>query len=174
MSTRKSFFKPMLRTSSIFRARFLSLLLALTVLTARAEDWPQFRGPTGPGHSSERGLPYEWSESQNVKWKIAVPGLGWSSPVVAEGRVWLTTAVRERNAASLRAIAFDVETGREAVNAEVFRLSNAILLNPKNSHASPTPIIEGERVYVHFGANGTAALSTSGNIIWKTRLPYES
>jgi len=86
----------------------------------------------------------------------------------------LTTAVRERNAASLRAIAFDVETGREVVNAEVFRMSNATLLNPKNSHASPTPIVEGDRVYVHFGADGTAALSTSGNIVWKTRLPYES
>jgi len=86
----------------------------------------------------------------------------------------LTTAVRERNAASLRAIAFDVDSGGEVVNAEVFRMSNATLLNPKNSHASPTPIVEADRVYVHFGAVGTAALSTSGNIIWKTRLPYES
>ena len=165
----------MLRKSSIFSACLLSLLLALTASAARAEDWPQFRGPAGQGHSTESGLPLEWSESRNVKWKTPVPGLGWSSPVVAEGRVWLTAAVRERNAAaSLRAIAFDVETGREVVNAEVFRMSNAILLNPKNSHASPTPILEGDRVYVHFGAGGTAALTTKGDIIWKTRLPYES
>ena len=164
----------MLRKSSIFSARFLSLLIVLAASAARAEDWPQFRGPAGQGHSTESGLPLEWSESRNVKWKTPVPGLGWSSPVVADGRVWLTAAVRERNAASLRAIAFDVETGREVVNAEVFRMSNAIRLNPKNSHASPTPIVEGDRVYVHFGAEGTAALTTSGDIIWKTRLRYES
>jgi outer membrane protein assembly factor BamB len=163
------------RSQSAATVRIIvSLLLALTASAARAEDWPQFRGPTGQGHSTESGLPLEWSESRNVKWKTPVPGLGWSSPVVAQGRVWLTAAVRERNGASLRAIAFEVETGREVVNAEVFRMSNAILLNPKNSHASPTPIVEGDRVYVHFGAEGTAALTTSGDIIWKTRLPYES
>ena len=74
---------------------------------------------------------------------------------------------------SLRALAFDVETGRELVNVEVFRQRPAAI-NPKNSRASPTPIVEGDRVYVHFGADGTAALSTTGEIIWKTRLPYES
>src|SRR5262245_47868862 len=171
---RKSSFKRMLRKSSTFSARFLPLLLALTALAARAEDWPQFRGPTGQGHSSESNLPLEWSESRNVKWKTPVPGLGWSSPVVAGGRVWLTAAVRERNATSLRLIAYDVETGREVVNGEVFRIANAVLLNPKNSLASPTAIVEGDRVYVHFGADGTAALTTSGDVIWRTRLPYES
>jgi len=77
----------MLKRSSIFNVRFLSMVLALSALTVRAEDWPQFRGPTGQGHSTERGLPSEWSESRNVKWKTPVPGMGWSSPVVAEGRV---------------------------------------------------------------------------------------
>ena len=119
-------------------------------------------------------LPLEWSETRNVIWKTPVPGRGWSSPVVAGGRVWLTTAVNGQAAASLRALAFDVETGREVVNVEVFRLRSADLLNPKNSHASPTPIVDGDRVYVHFGADGTAALTTSGEIVWKTRLPYES
>jgi len=86
----------------------------------------------------------------------------------------LTTALRDRNTASLRAIAFDVETGREVVNVEVFRLSSAVVLNVKNSFASPTPIVEGDRVYVHFGKDGTAAISTSGQIVWKTQLAYES
>ena len=102
-----------------------------------------------------------------------MPGRGWSSPVVAGGRVWLTTSVKEKGA-SLRALAFDVATGREAVNVEVFRLRSADLTNPKNSHASPTPIVDGDRVYVHFGAEGTAALTTSGEIVWKARFPYES
>lgn len=158
----------------------LPLLLALIPLAAHAEDWPQFRGPTGQGHSSERGLPLEWSESRNISWKTPVPGTGWSSPVVAGGRVWLTTAVEKRAGSrgpvtvSLRALAFDVETGREVVNTEVFRIDDAGYINPKNSRASPTPIVEGSHVYVHFGADGTAALTMSGDIVWRTRLPYES
>jgi outer membrane protein assembly factor BamB len=150
------------------------LVFVLTALAARAEDWPQFRGPTGQGHSAEVGLPVEWSETRNVAWKIPVPGLGWSSPVVANGRVWLTTAIDSRNDASLRVIAYDANTGREVVNTEVFLIRYARLTNFKNSHASPTPVLEGDRIYVHFGALGTAALTTSGNIVWKTRLPYES
>ena len=75
------------------------------------------------------------------------------------GRVWLTTVVetkerRGRVSASLRALAFDVATGRELVNVEVFRLDDAGYVNPKNSRASPTPIVDGDRVYVHFGADG--------------------
>ena len=151
-----------------------ALLVSLAALELQAEDWPQFRGPSGQGHSAETGLPLEWSESRNVVWKTPVPGRGWSSPVVAGGRVWLTTSVEDRAGASLRAIAFDAGTGREVVNTEVFRIRDATLLNIKNSHASPTPIVEGGRVYVHFGADGTAALGASGEVIWKTRLPYES
>ena len=67
--------------------------LVLSSVTIHAEEWPAFRGPTGQGHSSEVGLPFEWSESRNVRWKTPVPGRGWSSPVVSGGRVWLTTAV---------------------------------------------------------------------------------
>ena len=150
----------------------LPLLLVLSGVAGHAEDWPEFRGPTGQGHSSERGLPLDWSESRNVVWKTAVPGRGWSSPVVAAGRVWLTTATDK--GASLRALAFDVETGRELVNTEVIRIRGGELLNPKNSRASPTPIVEGDRVYVHFGADGTAALTTSGEVLWKVQLRYES
>ena len=155
-------------------SRAVVALLGLIGLVAHAQDWPQFRGPTGQGHSSERGLPLEWSESTNVRWKVPVPGAGWSSPVVAGGRVWVTTAVDDRGTSALRAVAFEIATGREAVNAEVFRIKGGDAINPKNTRASPTPIVEGERVYVHFGADGTAALTTSGEIVWKTRLAYAS
>jgi outer membrane protein assembly factor BamB len=144
-----------------------------------AEDWPQFRGPTGQGYSSERGLPLEWSETRNIVWKVPVTGQGWSSPVVAGGQIWLTTMTgprepRRREALSLRALAFDAATGKEIVNVEVFRVESPAPMHQKNSAASPTPIVDGERVYVHFGADGTAALDTRGQILWKTRLPYES
>jgi len=158
----------------------LSLFLAISafgvhvVQVASGEDWPQFRGPGGQGHSTAEELPLEWSETENVAWKTPVTGLGWSSPVVADGRVWLTTAIEAGRNMSLRVLAFDAETGREIVNAEVFQVRADPYLNPKNSYASPTPIVEGGRVYVHFGWNGTAAISTSGEVVWKTRLPYAS
>jgi outer membrane protein assembly factor BamB len=153
----------------------LAVLLSWqAALPAQTERWPEFRGPTGQGVSTEAGLPLEWSESRNVRWKVSVEGRGWSSPVVERARVWLTTAVSARDGTSLRAIAYDVETGREVVNVEVFRIRERDLLNPKNSHASPTPIVEGDRVYVHFGAAGTAALTSAGEIVWKTRLSYQS
>jgi outer membrane protein assembly factor BamB len=136
-----------------------------------AQDWPAFRGPTGQGHSSERGLPLEWSESTGILWKVPVPGRGWSSPVVADGRVWLTTATDE-GAGSLRLVSYDIATGREVLNTEVFRVAETASANPKNSLASPTPVVDGDRVYVHFGADGTAAVTTSGEIVWSTRFPH--
>ncbi len=147
-------------------------LLTAWAGAAYADDWPAFRGPTGQGHSVERGLPIEWSEGKNVAWKTPVAGRGWSSPVAADGRVWLTTA----DEGSLRLLAFDTETGREVINVEVFRTSDRNAPNPKNSLASPTPIVDAERgqVYVHFGAYGTAALTTSGDVVWTTRFPYIS
>jgi outer membrane protein assembly factor BamB len=150
------------------------LVLSHTVLAAQIERWPEFRGPTGQGLSTESALPLEWSESRNIRWKAPVQGRGWSSPVIERDRVWLTTAVSTRAGTSLRAIAYDVDTGRELVNVEVFQIRQTALLNSKNSHASPTPIVEGDRVYVHFGAAGTAALTSTGEIVWKTRLSYQS
>ena len=141
-------------------------------------QWPQFRGPSGQGQASETGLPVQWSESRNVLWKTPVPGRGWSSPSIAGDRIWLTTSTSgnegRRRGVSLRALAFDVASGREVVNTEVFHIDRPEDLNAKNSYASPTPVVEGGRVYVHFGAQGTAALTTSGEIVWKTRLDYQS
>ena len=154
---------------------FYPLLFTFYLQAAPSAQWPQFRGPTGQGHSSESGIPVEWSETKNVVWKVPVHGRGWSSPVISDGRVWITTSVAATGGASLRAIALDAATGREILNVEVFKLSNANLKNPKNSHASPTPIVEGDRVYVHFGGDGTAALdSATGAIVWAKKFPYAS
>jgi outer membrane protein assembly factor BamB len=156
-------------------ARFGALaIVLLAASTAAAQEWPEFRGPGGQGHSPARGLPLEWSETSNVAWKTRLPGLGWSSPVVAGGRVWVTTAIEQRSV-SLRVMAFDAATGRELVNVEVFNIpASRRELNPKNSWASPTPVLDGDRVYVHFGADGTAALAVTGEILWQARFDYQS
>src|SRR5262245_6778888 len=113
---------------------FLSLLFLF-------QDWPEFRGPTGQGHSDERGLPLTWSETKNVRWKVAIPGKGWSSPAIQGDRVWLTTATEDGK--SLRAISIDRNTGAILLNVEVFRLRSSAQIHGKNSYASPTPILEG-------------------------------
>src|SRR6266850_2412591 len=118
---------------------FLLLFLSTPIL---AEDWPQFRGPTGQGHSAEQGLPLAWSETKNVRWKVAIPGKGWSSPVIQGDRIWLTTATEDGK--SLRAVSVDLNTGAITQNVEVFRLKNLGPMSPKNSLASPTPVLEAD------------------------------
>ena len=161
-----------------------TLLVALSTLigaTARASDWPQFRGPTGQGHAPDAAAPLAWSETENVAWKTPVPGRGWSSPVIAGGLAWLTTAVgKPDGGTSLRLLAYDTAAGDVALNVEVFAIAATTLLNQKNSFASPTPVIDpdGNRVYVHFGAQGTAAVGAGGEahgeVLWRTRFPYTS
>ena len=162
------------------RSLAVILLASLSLhLCAFAEDWPQFRGPGGQGHSAETNLPVNWSDTSNVRWKVEVPGRGWSSPSIAGGRVWLTTATTEgitsvlMRTRALRAIAYDVATGKEVVNTVVFNPTEAGAMHAKNSYASPTPIIEDGRVYVHFGPLGTAALDTAGKVLWRKQIPYE-
>ena len=121
---------------SLFCAIFV--ICGCDVPASAAQDWPAFRGPDGQGHSREQNLPLEWSETRNVTWKTPLPGLGWSSPVVSGGKVWLTTAVEERGM-SLRLLGFEVATGTEAINVEVFHIAASRDINPKNSWASPTP-----------------------------------
>ena len=148
------------------------MILLILLLFVVPNDWPQFRGPTGQGVSEERNLPLTWSENKNVRWKVPIPGRGWSSPVIQGDRIWLTTATDEGK--SLRAIAIDRNTGAILQNVEVFHLKSAKLTNSKNSFASPTPVIDGDRVYLHFGAYGTACITQSGEIVWKTRLEYDN
>jgi outer membrane protein assembly factor BamB len=149
------------------------LVIGLVAAPAAGQDWPEFRGPTGQGTTAETGFPVEWSDARNVRWRVPVPGRGWSSPVVAGDRTWVTTAVDLKGRASLRLIGFDFETGREAVNVEVFTIwREEFSANAKNSNATPTPIVASDRVFVHFGASGTAAVSTDGRVLWKTRLPF--
>jgi outer membrane protein assembly factor BamB len=132
------------------------------------DEWPQFRGPDGQGHTDATGLPLTWSESENVAWKTPIAGRGWSSPVVSHNQIWLTTAIDDER--SLRAVAVDLKSGKLLHDVEVFHCDNLPAINGKNTYASPTPVVESGRVYVHFGTLGTACLDTSdGRVLWTNR-----
>jgi outer membrane protein assembly factor BamB len=141
--------------------------LLLFALPARA-DWPQFRGPDGNGISTSKGLPLTWSETKNVKWKTAIHGRAWSSPVVLGRQVWVTTASEDGR--DLFAVALDRESGRIVHDLKLFRVEQPQYSHPFNSYASPTPVIEPGRVYVTFGSPGTAAIDTeTGKVVWQRR-----
>jgi outer membrane protein assembly factor BamB len=151
------------------RRAFLNAFAASPLL---AGDWPQFRGPGGQGHSPEKGLPLQWSANSNVKWKTPIPGSGWSSPAIADGKIWLTAATDR--GASLRAVCLDAETGKILLDKEIIRVRDTGPgIHAKNTFASPTAIVEANRVYLHFGFYGTAAIDTAGEILWKQTLQYE-
>ncbi|MDB6171977.1 MAG: Pyrrolo-quinoline quinone repeat-containing protein [Chthoniobacteraceae bacterium] len=146
----------------------LTLLILSATLLRAGDSWTQFRGPTAQGYSDAKGLPRHWSETENVKWKTALPGEGWSSPVVANGQIWMTTALEEGK--SLRALCVDFATGKLVHDIEVFKNESVPPKHRRNSYASPTPVIDGDRVYLHFGSLGTACLSTKdGSKIWENR-----
>lgn len=158
------------------RCILLLTAVSLTSASAQADNWPEFRGPTGQGHAQGR-LPVEWAPERNVAWKQAVPGAGWSSPIVWNGRLYLTTAVPmgEDDDQSLRVLCLDAATGKVLWDREVFRQAGATAarIHAKNSHASPTPLTDGRRLYVHFGHQGTAALDLDGQVLWRqTELSY--
>jgi outer membrane protein assembly factor BamB len=164
----------------MMRFAFSLPLLLIVSLAIQAADWPGFRGPDGRGIYNGPELPIEWGPDKNVAWKQTIPGKGWSSPVVWKGRIYLTTAVPAqpgdaRGDQSLRALCLNAEDGTIVWNVEVFQQEAAKSppVHSKNSHASPTPVIDGERLYVHFGHQGTAALTLDGKIAWRnTELKY--
>jgi outer membrane protein assembly factor BamB len=157
-----------------FLAVLALVLLAFGGPAARA-DWPEFRGPWGDGHASAPGdakllgFPLHWSETNNIKWKTEIPFRGWSTPVVMGGQVWLTTATDDGH--DFFAICVDANSGKIRFNEKVFHSDNPEPLGngaSMNCYATPSPVIEPGRVYVHFGSFGTACLDTStGKALWK-------
>ncbi|MEX2114387.1 MAG: PQQ-binding-like beta-propeller repeat protein, partial [Pirellulales bacterium] len=148
------------------------LAIAAAPAIARAVDgWPQFRGPDGQGHAVASQLPATWSENENIRWKTAMRGLGWSSPVVMGDRIWLTTSVDLEQ--SLRLVCLARESGKVLHDVEVFRAEDLGRIASKNSHASPTPVVDGRHVFVHYGAHGTACLTADGEVVWTRKLEYD-
>jgi outer membrane protein assembly factor BamB len=150
------------------------LLLTFAGSAAGSGDWIQFRGTAGDGTSTETKLPVEWGPSKNVVWKQAIAGNGWSSPVVLNGRLYLTSAVPQQGSApgdlSLRALCLDATTGKTIWEKEVFAQGKtAPRIHGKNSHASPTPVLCDGKLFVHFGHQGTACLSLDGTVLWQNQ-----
>lgn len=162
---------------------------------AAETEWPQFRGPDGQGHVAT-GAPLEWSEDSGVVWKTAIPGRGWSSPVVEGDRIWMTSAVehaadpeelKERTKGSstanamelaadvsLRVVCVDRKTGQLLHDQEVLHVAEPDPIHSLNSYASPTPVVEPGRLYCHFGCYGTVCLDTSDlSTVWEREFPID-
>jgi outer membrane protein assembly factor BamB len=151
-------------------------LLLFPIVALAGEQWPQFRGPSGDGHSDAKNVPTKWAENKNIKWKVAVHDKGWSSPVVWGKQVWVTTATAKGD--KYYAVCFERDTGKVIYDLLLFELGpkETAVVGPTpfedwekyNSHASPTPLLEEGRIYVHFGASGTACIdTTNGKVLWK-------
>jgi outer membrane protein assembly factor BamB len=152
----------------------LSVVVALTLSSPLlAEDWPQFRGPTGQGVSTETGLPTEWSADSGIAWSTPIPGRGWSSPIVHGDRVFVTTATEEGR--SFRLLCLDRATGKIIWNTEVLQQGLDSRLQQGNSYATPTPVTDGQHTYVVAFDGSLAAVANDGSITWTNRdFPYYS
>ena len=154
---------------------FATALLLFAQSGIAAEDWPDYRGPWGDGHASApgedkiHGVPLHWSESKNVHWKTPIPHLGLSSPVVANDQVWLTTATEDGR--DFFVICVNAKTGKVLLNKKLFHRDDPEPLGNgrrDNSYATPSAVLDNERVYVHYGSFGTACLNTKTfKVIWQ-------
>lgn len=152
--------------------RVRSALIVLALVSAAAlrvsAQWPQFRGPEGVGTAAKSNPPLSWAEDKNVRWKTAIHGRAWSSPVILDGQVWVTTATRDGR--ELSALAIDLESGKILHDLRLFDVEKPQFAHAFNSYASPTPVAEPGRVYVTFGSPGTAAIDTrTGKKLWERR-----
>ncbi|MDF1657305.1 MAG: PQQ-binding-like beta-propeller repeat protein [Verrucomicrobiales bacterium] len=156
-------------------------LLLLTTLCfllfggrALSDHWPEFRGATGQGHAGKSEVPLTWSSTNNVRWKVPVDGKAWSSPIVADGTIFISTAIVSNDQLSLEAHAYSLNDGSQVWKRTIFTKPDEYM-HKKNSHASPTPLFENGILYYHFGHHGTAAIDAkTGDTLWKqTSLTYK-
>jgi len=138
--------------------------VTLALLFLLAQDWPAWRGPGADGISAERGLPVEWGPEKNVRWKVALPGPGNSTPVVSGDRVFITQALEGGKRRAI--LAFDRATGRkiweDAVPCAVEETTHA----KDNPPCSASPVTDGKAVYAHFASAGVLAVSVEGKRLW--------
>jgi len=133
-----------------------------------SDNWPQFRGPNANGQSAAQGLPLTFGEAQNLLWKVPVHGKAWSSPVVWDQQIWMSTATKDGS--ELGAVCVDAESGKVLFDVVVFKIDKPQFCHPMNSYATPTPAIEKGRIYLHFGTYGSACLDTANaKMLWTSQ-----
>ncbi len=150
-------------------AKFLFVFFMLSVCGtsfSQEENWTHFRGDHLNGISPMGNVPLKWGEGRGFVWKTDIHGKGWSSPVVYGDQVWITTATE--TGSDLYAVCVDFRTGKILYDIKVFNPSDVPSKNNLNTYATPTPCIEKDFVYVHYGSLGTACIkTTNGSVVWK-------
>jgi outer membrane protein assembly factor BamB len=141
-------------------------LLLVATLCLQAENWPRFRGPNGQGHSAETGLPLNWSTNSNIAWKTAIPGDGWSSPIVWDGKIFLTSATDNGTKCHVHCV--DAVSGKMLWSKHVLDQQPRRKEN-KNSYATPTATTDGRNVFAVFGDGSVVALTMTGQLVWTNR-----
>ena len=156
----------------IFVFIFAFILFSVTPCALGLEQWSGFRGPNGQGISASTDLPTKWSASENIAWKTPISGSGWSSPVIWNDHIFLTTATD--GGKECRVLAVDRKNGDILWDKMVFT-QEIKQKHPSNSDATPTPVTDGQRVYALFAGGSFVALDFEGNIVWtNTELDYYS
>lgn len=151
----------------------LIFLVCSTGTSSHAENWPHWRGSAGNGAASEGSPPVAWSTSQNVKWKVAVPGSGSGSPVVWRNRVFVVSAIPTgRSTARLPELefttfCFDRDTGKLLWKQIATVATPHQPTHQTNGFASASPCTDGQHVYSHFGSRGLYAYTMDGELVWK-------
>ena len=147
-----------------------TLVCQLTTCRLIAEDsWRQFRGNHGNGLALDASVPTQWSDSQNVTWKTLVHDRGWSSPVVEGDEVWLTTATED--GLKMYAMCISLSSGKILHDQLIFENQEVSPdYHVTNSYASPTPVLDDQYVFIHFGSYGTACLKRNDcSVVWQRR-----
>jgi outer membrane protein assembly factor BamB len=155
----------MISKPSIFFC-FLFVLLVFSFERASSQDknWTHFRGSNLNGIAVAENIPLKWDDS-NIKWKTPIHDNGYSSPVVYQNQIWVTTA--KSDGKELYAVCINFKTGEIIYDIKVFTPAEVERKHSLNTYASPTPVIEKGFVYVHYGSSGTACINTSnGSIVW--------
>jgi outer membrane protein assembly factor BamB len=145
--------------------RLISLSLLLAAAAAgRAENWSRFRGPNGASVSSETGLPVKWSKTENVRWKADLPARGVSSPVVHNGRVYVTCSSGAKDN-RLHTLAFDAASGKPLWHRQL-AATGGTNCHPMTCMAAPTPAADDTGVYALFATGDLAAFDSDGTLLW--------
>jgi outer membrane protein assembly factor BamB len=170
--------------------KFAAVILIIASFSlAYAENWPSWRGPGALGISAETGIPAKWDLSKNIKWKVEVPGLGHSSPIVWGDRIFVTTAVNSNSAEdnfqkgfpmgnrkldtgdiSWKVLCYDKETGKLLWEKTAVTRKPVNGRHIKNSYASQSPVTDGTYVFAFFGDPGMYCYDFNGKLIWSKEL----